>query len=290
MRRILVLLPINRIILSIWLRITDHIFHRQGNRKAVWTSIVIGMLSAWSLFAYPTILSYIQQSQADYTQLANYPSRLIPTLLGLYVLLIVTIDTFLTHRLRPTRRVIKNFLVLLGVVAISFFLLWTFSVEHIILYYLLVAFSEEALKYLWALTMFDKWRLSSSDVVLFSFLTVLWFAFFENILYVVESANAGSSRLRQIAGGSWLLIARGVVGFDVHLLFTWTIAYLTTKIISEKKSFLNLIPAFAIWLLLHLSYNLALQRNGTIAILIFVVGWYALLSFLFYKSDSMYLT
>ncbi len=289
MRRVLVLLPINRIILSVRLWITDHIFHRQGNKKVVRTSVIVWVIAAGSLFAYPHLLTYLQQSQADYTQLSNYPEWIIPVVLWVYIVLILFINTFLTKRLTPWRRVIKNFLLLAWIVALSYFVLGKLSIEDIILYYLLVAFSEEALKYLWGLTLFEKRRFSSSDIILFAFLTALWFAFFENIIYVADVMSSQETRVRQIVGGTWLIIARGIIWFVVHLLFTGTIAYFSAKAISSQKSFLYLIPAFLIWLLLHLSYNVLVHRNISIAIIIYVIVWYALLSRLFYKADSIYL-
>ncbi len=288
MRRVLVLLPINRIILSVWLRITDHIFHRQGNKKIVRTSVLIGMIAAWALFVYPHILVWIQQSQADYTQLANYPARIVPVVLGVYIIVILFIDSFLTHRLTPRRRIIKNFFLLAGIIALSYFILGKFSVGDVVLYYLLVAWSEEALKYLWGLTLFEKRRFSSSDVILFAFLTALGFAFFENIIYVIDVISAKASLLQQLIGGTGLIISRWIVGFIVHLLFTWSIAYISVKAISQK-SFLYLLPAFLVGLMLHLSYDLLIHRNISIAIILYVIVWYVLLSWLFYKSDSLYI-
>lgn len=271
MRRVLVLLPINRIILSAWLRITDHIFQRQGNKKVIRTSVLIGAVSAGSLFAYPYVLPYIQQSQADYTQLSNYPAWIIPALLGIYIIAITIINTFFTKRLTPKRRVIKNFFLLAGIVALSYLILGKFSVTDIVLYYLLVAFSEEALKYLGGLTLFEKRRFGSSDLILFAFLTTLGFAFFENLIYVADIINDKTSWIQQLVGGTTLIVARGLVGFIVHLLFTGSIAYLSVKAISNQKSFLYLIPAFIVGLLLHLSYNVLLHRHVSIAIILYVI-------------------
>jgi len=112
------------------------------------------------------------------------------------------INTFLTNRLTPRWRVIKNFLLLAGIVALTYFIFGKFSVEDILLYYLLVAFSEEALKYLGGLTLFEKRRFSSTDVILFAFLTALGFAFFENMVYVIDIISQKTTWVQQIVGGT----------------------------------------------------------------------------------------
>lgn len=289
MRRILLLLPINRIILSIRLWITDHIFHRQGNKKIIRTSIFIWAVAAAGLFAYPYLLPYIQQSQADYTQLGNYPARTIPVVLAVYILALVLIDTFLTKRITPTFRIVKNSVIALSLLIITYVLAGQFSIAHIVLYYLLVAGSEEALKYLGGMTLFEKRRFSTSDLLLFAFLTSLGFAFFENILYVIEVVDTQSSLIKQLTSGTWLLIVRGGIWFIVHLLFTGTIAYCTTYLLRQQKSLLYLFPAFLLGLLLHLSYNLLLHWNITAVVIIYVIGGYGLLSWLFYRADSLYI-
>jgi len=75
----------------------------------------------------------------------------------------------------------------------------------------------------------------------------------------------------------------------MHSIFTGTIAYLAIK--RSKKSLIDrgTIWAVAVWVGLHLFYNVVVSHHIARLLLPLLIAGYGLLSYLLYASDSVYL-
>lgn len=140
---------------------------------------------------------------------------------------------------------------------------------------LLKATGEEFLKTTSAQTLTAKTSTFSSDIIVMSVLAWLGFALFENIVYFVQWGSLG-----------WFFL-RSVTTSLLHAIFTWVIWYIIRK--NTKHWFFAYILAYLWWILLHTSYNILMTHIPVLWGIVFIVGGYFLLSYLFYKTDGVYL-
>lgn len=303
--RALLLLPLQRLILSIRLRVTEHLFtnKQQSKWKTLRISLLVWCICAWALTMYGIWIDVIGLSWLDYTNTSLYPSWITLLYFMLYVLAIVWINRWLSsirsgtneHKnLRDIRStewlslMVKEIILWIILLAWWYFILWATSIAPVIIYYLLVAASEEWLKRLSSLTLFRSYSFTKSDLILFALLVSLWFAFLENIIYMINYTQDISSIWSQLTWWTKVLISRWLVWFLVHMLFTWVIAYFSLYSIQAKKSY-RLLGALIVGIGLHMSYNVLLYYNITVIIGLYLLLWYFGLSWLFYKSDGIYL-
>lgn len=113
-----------------------------------------------------------------------------------------------------------------------------------------------------------------SDVIIFSILAWIGFALFENIVYFLASWSRGQ------------FIVRSITSSLLHWIFTWCIWYILRK--WSKASYISYIAAYWVGIWLHALYNISLTQAPLAWWLVFVIGWYFLLTYLLYKSDSIY--
>ena len=303
--RALLLLPLQRLILSIRLRITEHLFSnsKQTSWKTLRISLIVWCICAWALTMYWKWIDVLGLSALDYTNTGLYPSWAMLLYMMLYIIGIVWLNWWLWS-LRSSPKnisinskksatwwgylIVKETILRILLLAWSYFFLWTTSIAPVIMYYLLVAASEEWLKRLSSLTLYRSHKFTTSDLILFALLVSLWFAFLENIIYMINYTQTSSGLWTQLASWSKVLITRWIVWFLVHMLFTWVIAYISLYSIESKKVY-RLLGALIVGIWLHMSYNIFLYYNITIVIGFYLVLWYFWLSWLFYKSDGIYL-
>jgi len=167
--------------------------------------------------------------------------------------------------------------ILYGIVSISP-LLWAPS---ILLYYSIVAWSEELMKY-FSWISFSSFSLLQSDAIIRAILLALWFSFLENIIYALPVLDS--------LGQAWsVIINRWATGYLMHSIFTGTIAYLAIK--RSKKSLIDrwTLWALGVWVGLHLFYNLIVSQHIARLLIPLLIWGYGLLSYLLYASDSVYL-
>ena len=181
---------------------------------------------------------------------------------------------------------------LLGVfdITIDRFGLHEWAIAWTVLGYLLLATNEEILKILWGYLSYIREHLTRNDLILYSILVAVWFAFGENIIYLMRDAW----------WAQWwtsLSIGRWLTGFLVHAIFSGSIAYMYMKLSSNKtfennkiRSFFLFLFSFFLGLVLHLSYNLLLHYGIILGYLLYIIWGYLLLSYLFYRSDRVYLS
>lgn len=125
-----------------------------------------------------------------------------------------------------------------------------------------------------------------SDHIAAWILAGIWFALIENILYIWYTFWTTSS---------FLLIntIRASTNSILHALFTWLIGFgiyqgIVYKQWSKKLLFGVGYILLGIWL--HLLYNRSLINSSIVVAIIIPLIWYFWLSYLLYRSDSLYLS
>lgn len=295
--RALLLLPLQRLILSIRLRITEHLFQQQerAHKKTLRISLCVWCVCAWALFMYGELLTIVWINWLDYTDTSLYPSLMTLGWCIAYVFMIIWINSWLISLRWSWQKIwwwwlfLKEAILRTVLIAWGYIVLGNVSITPIITYYLLVAASEEWVKWLSSLWIYKHFAFSRTDLILFALLVSLWFAFLENIIYMLQRTETIQRIWWQLSGWSIVLVSRWLIWFLVHMLFTWTIAYLTTYSLQIKKT-ARLIGALVLGISLHMSYNVLLYYNITIIVGIYLLLGYFWLSWLFWKSDSLYLS
>ncbi len=160
----------------------------------------------------------------------------------------------------------------------------------VILWYTLLAFQEEFLKFLSWWIYYINHKVTRSDIILFWILVALWFALGENIIYIISVANNLLYESTQLA------ISRGLTWFIWHAIFTWSIWYISYRWLSyfSWHSFFlssgSVILGLIFWTWLHVMYNLILHYNFQLWFLLYLLFSYLFLTYLLYNSNRLYAT
>lgn len=290
--RALLLLPIQLLILNIRLWLTERLF--SGSKQTLFISLFLWSICAIGLFMYGHILSAAWLSHIDFSNTQAYPKTILLWWIICYVLLVVGVNNGIswlwqtTHTKKHSLLYLKEISIRVLLIGAAYIWLWYISLTPIIMYYILVAASEEGLKYLSGFWLFKQQWFSSSDLIIYSILVSLWFAFLENIIYMIQYTSSIQSIGSQLTTGTGILISRWLIWFLVHMLFTGTIAFGTLQYIQKKWRY-RLPIAFIGGILLHVIYNTMLYYNITLVVPLYMILWYFFLSWILYKSDGLYL-
>jgi hypothetical protein len=153
----------------------------------------------------------------------------------------------------------------------------------IYLFYLFVVYWEEFIKSQLAFSLNSKvWQLES-DILLYHILVAVWFAFWENIVYLTNSITT-SDFLSTMLWGIGIVIMRWLLGFWAHtfyssIIWMWNIIW---KIM--------IILWIFIAMLVHYFYNLGLYFDYKLLIPFFIIIVYIWISYIFYKIDRIYIS
>lgn len=115
----------------------------------------------------------------------------------------------------------------------------------------------------------------SSDIILYSILSWLGFAIFENIVYFIQQDSLG------------IFFVRTITTSLLHGIFTWLIWYVLMRF--SKVSYIGYVVAYICGITLHAIYNIWLNSLPLATWIIFTIWWYFLLSYLLFRSDRLYL-
>lgn len=134
------------------------------------------------------------------------------------------------------------------------------SLFKIFLYsFVFVALIEEVCKWLmvYKISYYHKENNQFYDIILYSVFTSLGFAFFENLLYVINHDNS-----------LWVAIFRGITAIPAHACFGTFMGYYLSKSKTQKDNFYLslLIP-----ILLHGIYDFLILSGNIILVCIFLV-------------------
>lgn len=207
----------------------------------------------------------------------------------------------------------KNYLIFafyLGIVGILFFVFWKFfdnfaffdksydfwlqfgdvvfnSFKLVIFYYIIIAILEELSKFF----CFNYSKLFSivtvKQSILYAIFVALWFAFFENILYfkkLYELHGIGKDLLA-------VYFTRNLFSVLLHVLCSSVLAYYFSFVYLKFKENFNkefikiLFIGFFLAILLHWLFDIFLTFGLTFFVIVYIIGSYFYLSYLFYKED-----
>ena len=270
-----------------WIRLIQHIFakhQRKFSRKLFWTSFLI----VWSLFAFNFIIkSEFPEAQAiqDWEMSLN---RWIYFLLycGLIFLFLIIINW---------NRKIKQIRFLFFIRILLFAIVWFFGlrvwISATVLYYFVLAYSEEFLK-IWATeNEVTKTGFYSSDLLFFSIFIALWFSIIENLFYLWSEIF--SNNPEWIWG---LVFWRWIFTSLLHFIATGLIALILYKLYQQeflknlniRQKIRRICIAILIWVIIHRWYNLSVQHMNLLIYIILVFGGYFLLTYMLFLSDALY--
>ena len=271
-----------------WIWLIQHIFaksQRKISRKLFWTSFLL----VWSLLAFnfviEAIFPWLKAVQNWTISLSRWKYFLLYC--GLIFLFLILLKW--NWKKKQIRFLFLIWMILFAVVGFFGLKVW---ISATVLYYLILAYSEELLK-IWATeNEVSKTDFYSSDLLFFSIFIALGFSIIENLFYLWS--NIFSNDQEWIWG---LVFWRGIFTSLLHFIATGLIALILYKLYQQKylknlsirqKSW-RIIVALLIWVLIHLWYNLSVQHMNLFIYIILVFGGYFLLTYLLFLSDSLYL-
>ncbi len=157
----------------------------------------------------------------------------------------------------------------------------TWMTAGILIWYTLLAAQEEILKFAGSFIRYLRQHLTRNDLILYSIFIALGFGFGENIIYLVRETQG-------ISEAANLAVTRWFTSFMGHALFTGIIWWVASRLTGFKQIF-GIIWWIIIGIILHAGYNLSLHYGLILGFTAYILGWYLLLSYLFWSSDRVYL-
>jgi len=263
-----------------WMWLYKNAFWIQVNKKIIFTSLFVWWLAAWTILLYPWLSTYFHF--LSFTN-NNYNYKVLFTFMWYLNLLIFFLGLILR---RFNFQQLFNLFIFDLFFLILFIIFWKLNlnieIQSIAFYYLFVAYGEEFIKSQLAFSINNKIGQIKSDLLLHHILVAIWFAFWENIVYLIWWIT-WTTFFAIMAGWISIVIMRGVLWFAAHTFY------------SSLVGMWNVIWGFMIfiWILLamwiHFGYDMSLYFDYKIIIPIFIVMVYAWISYIFYKLDRIYI-
>lgn len=270
-----------------WIWLIQHIFSKQQkkfSRKFFWTSFLL----VWSLLAFNFIINAVFPGLSAIQDWAM--SRWWWGLFLLYCGLIFVFLILLTKNLQ-NKQIWFLFLVRMIMFAVVWFFGISVWISATVLYYFILAYSEELLK-IWATeNEVSKVWFYSSNLLFFSIFIALWFSIIENLFYVWSEIFSSSDQWIR-----WLVFWRWIFTSLLHFIATGLIALLLYKLYQQphlenlrvRQKTSRIAIALLIWVLIHRWYNLSVEHMNLLIYIILVFGWYFMLTYLLFLTDSLY--
>ncbi len=297
-----------------WLRIrvVNHL------TKFHWKILRIHILIIWilstSLVAYfPKIIEYLWINSSKFINSLN-----IKTILSYSIyMLFLSVVIYLGYVWKALN---KFYFLKIIFFASSFTLLtigWFYlHFPNFIIYFLIVAFIEEFVKYVFWYSLFDKYKIHYTDLILFCLISAFWFAVIENIVYAYHSIEKINTInfMTKVSVFTKTMVQRWFINIAVHTLFTWIIWYFTiqkipiqNKNISNQNTLINnynqnnknykipfvtilkIITGILLWVGIHAFFNITTAKRIVFVLPIVVLIGYIFLSYVFYKSDTFFI-
>ena len=272
-----------------WIWLIQHIFAKQQrriSRKLFWTSFLL----VWSLLAFNFIIRAVFPRLEAIQNGTMSLSRRWYFLLycGLIFLFLILLNW--NWRKKQIRFLFLIWMILFAVVGFFGLKAW---ISATVIYYLVLAYSEEFLK-IWATeNEVSKTEFYSSDLLFFSIFIALWFSIIENLFYLwSEILSSNPEWIWGLVFGRWIFTSL------LHFIATGLIALLLYKLYQQQsmkdlsiwQKIWRIIVAILIWVLIHRWYNLSVQHMNLFIYIILVFGGYFLLTYLLFLTDSLYKT
>ena len=269
-----------------WIWLVQHIFAKQQkkiSRKLFGTSFLL----VWSLLAFnliiKTIFPWIQAIQ-DWIMSFNWWGSFL-LYCGLIFIFLILLNW--NRKKKQIWFLFLTWIILFAVVGFFWLKIW---ISATVLYYFILAYSEEFLK-IWATeNEVSKTDFYSSDLLFFSIFIALWFSIIENIFYLWNEIFINWEWIW------WLVFGRWIFTSLLHFIATGLIALLLFKLYQQQylknlkiwQRIRRIVVAILIWVLIHRWYNLSIQHMNLLIYIVLVFGWYFLLTYLLFLSDSLY--
>ena len=271
-----------------WIWLIQHIFaksQRKISRKLFWTSFLL----VWSLLAFNFIIEaifpWLEAIQNWTISLSRWEYFFLYC--GLIFLFLILLKW--NWKKKQIRFLFLIWMILFAVVGFFGLKAW---ISATVLYYLILAYSEELLK-IWATeNEVSKTDFYSSDLLFFSIFIALGFSIIENLFYLGnEIFSSNPEWIWGMVFGRWIFTSL------LHFIATWLIALLMYKLYQQQylkdlsiwQKIWRIVVAILIWVLIHRWYNLSVQHMNLFIYIILVLGGYFLLTYLLFLSDSLYL-
>ena len=270
-----------------WIRLIQHIFAKQErkiSRKLFWTSFLL----VWSLFAFNFIIRalfpWVEAIQDETMSLSRWWYFLLYC--GLIFLFLILLNW--NWKKKQIRFLFLIWMILFAIVGFFGIKTW---ISATVIYYLVLAYSEEFLK-IWATeNEVSKTEFYSSDLLFFSIFIALGFSIIENFFYIgSEILSTDSEWIWGLVFGRWIFTSL------LHFIATWLIALVLYKLYQQqslkdlniRQKIWRIVVAILIWVLIHRGYNLSVQHMNLFIYIILVFGGYFLLTYLLFLTDSLY--
>lgn len=270
-----------------WIWLIQHIFAKQQrkiSRKLFWTSFLL----VWSLFAFNFIVKAIfpdvEAIQNGAMSFGRY------WLFLLYCGLIFLFLILLTKNWNK-KQIRFLFLIRMILFAVVGFFGLTVWISATVLYYFILAYSEEFLK-IWATeNEVSRTNFYSSDLLFFSIFIALGFSIIENLFYLWNEIFSSNQDWIW-----WLIFGRWIFTSLLHFIATGLIALLLYRFYQQRylrnlsiwQKIWRIIVAILIWVLVHRGYNLSVQHMNLFIYIVLIFGGYFLLTYLLFLTDSLY--
>lgn len=107
---------------------------------------------------------------------------------------------------------------------------------------------------------------------------LIWLAFslIENILYSLSFDNIS------------IILSRTVTTGIIHMTTTGIIAYFALKWNNKRQQIGYTTGGIILWICIHSIYNISLQNSSYIRVVLCIITWYFIVSYLVYQSDALY--
>ena len=270
-----------------WIWLIQHIFAKQ-ERKISWKLFWTSFLLVWSLLAFNSIIKAIFpkiEAIQDWTfSLSRWWYFLLYC--GLIFLFLILLNW--NWKKKQIRFLFLIRMILFAVVGFFGLKAW---ISATVIYYLVLAYSEEFLK-IWATeNEVSKTEFYSSDLLSFSIFIALWFSIIENLFYLwSEILSSNPEWIWGLVFGRWIFTSL------LHFIATGLIALLLYKLYQQQsmkdlsiwQKIWRIIIAILIWVLIHRWYNLSVQHMNLLIYIVLVFGGYFLLTYLLFLTDSLY--
>jgi len=270
-----------------WIWLIQHIFSKQQqkiSRKLFGTSLFL----VWSLLAFNYIIRaifpWLEAIQDGVISLGRWGCFLVYC--GLIFLFLILLKW--NRKRKQIRFLFLVWIILFAIVGLFWLKTW---ISATVLYYLVLAYSEEFLK-IWATeNEVSKTDFYSSDLLFFSIFIALWFSIIENLFYLWSKIFANNPEwIRWLVFGRWIFasllhfIATGLIALVLYKLYQQK----TLKNLSVLQKIWRIVVAILIWVLIHRWYNLSIQHTNVRIYIVLVFGGYFMLTYLLFLCDSLY--
>lgn len=269
-----------------WIWLIQHIFAKQQrkiSRKLFWTSfLLVGSLLVFN-FIVDAIFPNISAIQNEKLSLNRWSLFLLYC--GLIFVFLILLSK--NRKKKQIRFLFLIRLILFAVVGFFWIKIW---ISATVLYYFILAYSEEFLK-IWATeNEVSKTEFYSSDLLFFSIFIALWFSIIENFFYLWSEIFTDGEWIL------WLVLWRWIFTSLLHFIATGLIALLLYKLYQQQylknlnimQKIRRIVVAILIGVLIHRWYNLSVQHMNLLIYIVLVFGGYFLLTYLLFLSDSLY--